>query len=63
MRCEVRDVDAPEEGPVDLGPTFAQHLVAIGVLPQVVEGARESAVTGLQRRCVGERTPAVLAVF
>ena len=63
MRGEVGDVDVPREGPFHLGAQFAEHLGVVGVLPQVLERAREPALTGLQRRGMGDRTPPVAVVF
>ena len=36
------DVDVPGERPLDLGAALAQHLLGVGVLPQVVDVAREA---------------------
>jgi hypothetical protein len=63
VRCEVGDVDAPSQGPVDLGLQLATHLGQVGVLPQVVERAWEAPFARLQRWCVGDRTPAVRGVL
>ena len=40
VRREVGDVDVPREGPLDLGAALAQHLLGVGVLPQVVDASR-----------------------
>ena len=40
-----------------------QDLVVVGVLPEILECAREPALAGLQRRRVGDRPPAVVLVF
>ena len=53
VRREVGDVDAPREGPLDLGAQLAQDLGVIGVLPQVFERAGEPALARLQRRARG----------
>ena len=42
---------------------LAPHLVGVGVLPQVVDRAREAAVAAKQRRGVGDRPPAVVVVL
>ena len=42
---------------------LAQDLAVVGVLPQVFERAGKSALAGLQRRGMGDRTPAVAAVL
>ena len=63
VRGEVGDVEAPQDGPLDLGPALAAHLVEVGVLPEVVDGAREAAVAVEQRRRVGDRSPAVQLVL
>ena len=63
VRREVGDVDAPGQGPLDLGAQLAADLVGVGVLPEVVDGRRESTVTGEQRWGVGQRTPAVASVL
>ena len=34
---EVADVEAPHDGPLDLGPALAADLVEVGVVPQVVD--------------------------
>ena len=53
------DVDAPGEGPLDLGAALAQHLLGVGVLPQVVDVPGEAALAAEQRRGVGDRAEAV----
>ena len=63
VRREVADVEAPHDGPLDLGPALAAHLVEVGVVPEVVDGAGEAAVAVEQRRRVGERAPAVQLVL
>ena len=50
---EVADVEAPEDRPLDLGPQLAADLVEVGVVPQVLDGAREAAVAVEQRRARG----------
>ena len=44
MTREVADVEAPDDGPFDLGPALPTHLVEVGVVPDVLDGAREAAV-------------------
>ena len=56
---EVAHVEAPHDGPLDLGPALAPHLLQVGVLPGVLDRAREAAVAVEQARCMGERPPAV----
>ena len=60
---EVGDVEAPEDGPLDLGPQLAAGLVEVGVVPQVVDRAGEAAVAVEQRRGVGDGAPAVAVVL
>ncbi len=52
VRVEVADVEAPQDGPLDLGPALAADLVEVGVVPDVLERPREPAVTAEQRRRV-----------
>ena len=47
---DVADVEAPQDRPLDLGPELAAGLVEVGVLPEVVGGAGESAVAVVERR-------------
>ena len=47
----------------DLGAAFASHLVEIGVVPDVLDGAREAAVPTEERRRVRDRAPAVELVL
>ena len=63
VRREVADVEAPHDGPLDLGPALAAHLVEVGVVPEVVDGAREAAVAVEQRRRLRDRAPAVQLVL
>src|SRR5690606_22294645 len=63
VRIEVADVEAPEDGPLDLGPALAPDLVEVGVVPNVVDGAGEPAVAVEQRRSRGDRAPAVAVVL
>ncbi len=56
---EVAHVEAPEDGPLHLGPELAAHLVEVGVVPQVRDGAGEPAVAVEQGGGVGDRAPAV----
>ena len=60
---EVADVEAPQDRPLDLGPQLAADLVEVGVVPQVLDRAREAAVAVEQRRGLGDRTPAVAVVL
>ena len=60
---EVADVEAPEHGPLDLGPALPTHLVEIGVVPHVGHGAGEAAVAVEQGRGLGDRCPAVEVVL
>lgn len=43
VRRQVRDIDAPRHRAFDLRPALAQHLRRVGVLPQIVDFAREAA--------------------
>ena len=56
---EVAHVEAPHDRPLDLGPALAPHLVEVGVVPRVLDGAGEPAVAVEQARRVGDRSPAV----
>ena len=58
-RCA--DVEAPVDGLLDLGPALLAHLVEVGVVPDVVDGAREAAVAVEEAGGVGDRAPAVVA--
>ena len=60
---EVADVEAPQDGPLDLGPALAADLVEVGVVPDVLHRAREPAVAAEQRRGVGDGAPAVQLVL
>ena len=40
-----------------------QYLAVVGVFPEIFQGAGESALAGLQRRCVGDRAPSVQRVL
>jgi hypothetical protein len=60
---EVADVEAPQDGPLDLGPALPPHLVEVGVVPHVLHRPREPAVAAEQRRGVGDRAPAVELVL
>ena len=53
------DVDAPRDGPLDLGAALAQHLGGVGVLPQVVDVAGEAALARQQGGGVGDGAEAV----
>ena len=56
---EVADVVAPQDRPLHLGPQLAADLVEVGVVPQVLDRAREAAVTVEQGRRLGDRSPPV----
>ena len=55
VRREVGDVDAPGDGPFDLGAALAQHLFGVGVLPQVGDVPGEAGLAAEQRWGVGDR--------
>ena len=57
VAVEVGGVEAPEDGPLDLGPQLPPHLVEVGVVPRVGHRPGEAAVTVEQRRGVGDGTP------
>jgi hypothetical protein len=59
VRRQVGDVDAPRHRALDLGAALAQHLGRVGVLPQIVDVAREAALARQQRRCVRDGAEAV----
>ena len=59
VAVEVADVEAPEDRPLDLRPALLAHLVEVGVVPRVLDRAREAAVAVEQARRVGDRAPAV----
>src|ERR1039457_2824347 len=63
MSGEMADVEAPVDGPLDLGAALLVHLIDVGVLPQVYEGPGEAAVPVQQGRGAGHRRPAVKVVF
>ncbi len=60
---EVADVEAPQHGPLDLGPALPTYLVEVGVVPHVRDRAGESAVAVEERRCLRDRSPAVEVVL
>ncbi len=60
---EVAHVEAPQDGPLDLGPALAAHLVEIGVVPDVLDRAGEAPVAVEQGRGVGDRAPPVEVVL
>jgi hypothetical protein len=60
---EVADVEAPQDGPLDLGPAFPPDLVEIGVVPDVGHRPGKAAVTVEKRRGLGDRTPPVEVVL
>ncbi len=60
---DVADVEAPQDGPLDLGPALAPRLVQIGVVPDVVDRAREPAVAAEEGGRVGDGAPAVELVL
>ena len=53
VAVEVADVEAPEDGPLHLGAELTAHLVEVGVVPHVDDGAGEAAVAVEQRRARG----------
>ena len=59
VAVEVGHVEAPVDRPLDLGPALLAHLVEVGVVPHVLDRAREPAVAVEQARRVGDRAPAV----
>ncbi|HEX7166677.1 MAG TPA: ChbG/HpnK family deacetylase, partial [Acidimicrobiales bacterium] len=60
---EVADVEAPVDGPLDLGPALAADLVEVGVVPEVGGRAGEAAVAVEQRGGLGDGAPAVEVVL
>ena len=60
---EVADVESPQDGPLDLGPALAAHLVQVGVVPDVGDRAGKAPVPVEQRRGLGDRTPSVEVVL
>ena len=60
---EMADVEAPVDGPLDLGPAFFVDLVDVGVLPQVDQGPGETAVPVEQGGGPGDRSPAIKVVL
>ena len=63
VRVEVADVEAPQDGPLDLGPALAADLVEVGVVPDVLDRPGEPAVPAQERRRVGDGAPAVQLVL
>ena len=63
MGIEMADVEAPQDGPLDLGPALPADLVDVGVIPDVGDRPRESAVPVEERRCLGDRCPPVEVVL
>ena len=59
VRVDVRHVEAPVDRPLELGPALLAHLVEVGVVPHVLDRAREAAVAVEQAGGVGDRAPAV----
>ena len=53
VAVEVAHVEAPEDGPLDLGPALPAHLVEVGVVPDVLDRAGEAAVAVEQARRSG----------
>ena len=47
--AEVADVEAPQDGPLELGSTLGPGLVEVGVVPEVAHRPREAAVTVQER--------------
>jgi hypothetical protein len=60
---EVADVEAPVDGPLDLGPALAADLVEVGVVPEVGAGPGEATVAVEQGGGVGDRSPPVEVVL
>ena len=60
---EVADVEAPQDGPLDLGSALPSDLIGVGVFPGVDVGAGKAAVAVEQAGCVGDRTPAIEVVL
>ena len=60
---EVAHVEAPQDGPLDLGPALPADLVEIGVVPDVGHRPGEAAVAVEQRRGVGDGAPPVEVVL
>ena len=59
MGGEMGDVEAPQDGALDLGAALATDLVEVGVVPKVFERRRESAISVEQARTVGDGSPAI----
>ena len=59
VAVEVADVEAPQDRPLDLGSELPAHLVEVGVVPHVLDGAGEAAVAVVQRGGPGDRSPPV----
>ncbi len=59
MAGEVADVEAPHDGPFDLGPALASHLVEIGVVPRVFDRPREASIAVEEAGRVRDRSPSV----
>ena len=53
-------IKSPEDGTLYLHSAFAGYFVCVGVIPEVLGGAGEAPVAVQQRRCLGERPPAVV---
>ena len=56
-------VEAPEDGPFDLGTTFAPDLVEVGMVPEIGDRSGEATVAIEQRWCMGDGTPAIAVVL
>ena len=63
MGAQVADVEAPQDGTLQLGPALATGLVQVCVVPEVVDGARETAVPVVQARRLRDGPPAVAVQF
>src|SRR5262249_14008231 len=63
VAAQVADVETPVDGPLNLRAALAPDLVGVGVVPQVLDGAREAAVAVKEGRAVCDRSPAVQVVF
>ena len=53
------DVEAPHDGPFDLGAALPPDLVEVGVVPRVLDGPGESAVAVEEAGGVRDRAPPV----
>ncbi|MDD9369277.1 MAG: FAD-dependent oxidoreductase [Acidimicrobiales bacterium] len=63
VAVEVADVEAPQDGPLDLCSELASGLVEVGVVPQVGHRAGEAAVAVEERGGMRDRPPPVQVVL